>query len=225
MVSLSDPRVRAEEMEGAGDVQPALVDAEGLHQVGVLLVDLVDPAGEVPVLAVVGREKNQLGALFSGLPDGLGSLDSEGFGRLVLGQDDAVAALRVSAHRHRQVAQLRVVQQLHRGVEAVQIAVKNDPVHGCLSPLLRISLLYPKGGEKSNGCSNSKTKKKGRPGRAALRGHRGRSLETGEGSGCGMRRGCFPARNSPAHRAVKGATVTRPKEPMTVWMISAATYL
>ncbi len=34
-----------------------------------------------------------------------------------------------------------------------------------------------------------------------------------------------PARNSPAHRAVKGATVTRPKEPMTVWMSSAATYL
>src|SRR5699024_3176797 len=32
-------------------------------------------------------------------------------------------------------------------------------------------------------------------------------------------------RRNPAHRAVKGATVTRPKEPTTVWMISAATYL
>ena len=32
-----------------------------------------------------------------------------------------------------------------------------------------------------------------------------------------------PARSRPAVRAVKGATVTRPKEPMTVWMISAAT--
>ena len=29
----------------------------------------------------------------------------------------------------------------------------------------------------------------------------------------------------PAHRAVKGATLTRPKEPTTVWMISADTYL
>ena len=35
----------------------------------------------------------------------------------------------------------------------------------------------------------------------------------------------LPTRNKPAHRAVKGATVTRPKEPMTVWIISAATYL
>ena len=35
----------------------------------------------------------------------------------------------------------------------------------------------------------------------------------------------FRVRSTPAHRAVKGATVTRPKEPMTVWMISAATYL
>ena len=34
-----------------------------------------------------------------------------------------------------------------------------------------------------------------------------------------------PARSRPAVRAVKGATVTRPKEPTTVWMISAATYL
>ena len=34
-----------------------------------------------------------------------------------------------------------------------------------------------------------------------------------------------PARSRPAVRAVKGATVTRPKEPTTVWIISAATYL
>ena len=29
----------------------------------------------------------------------------------------------------------------------------------------------------------------------------------------------------PAHKAVKGATLTRPKEPTMVWMISADTYL
>ena len=34
-----------------------------------------------------------------------------------------------------------------------------------------------------------------------------------------------PASSSPAHRAVNGATVTRPKEPTTVWISSAATYL
>ena len=49
-------------------------------------------------------------------------------------QDDAVAAGRVAAHRHWEVAQLRVVQQLHRGVKAVQITVKDDTVHRALPP-------------------------------------------------------------------------------------------
>lgn len=138
------PGVAAEEVQGAGDVQPALVDTEGLHQVGVFLIDPVDPVGEVPVLAVVGGEEDQVGALPPGLPDGLGGLDLEGLGGLVLGQDDAVAALRIAAHRHRQMAQLWVVQQLHRGVKAVQIAVKNDPVHGRAPFSFVVSLLYPK---------------------------------------------------------------------------------
>ena len=34
-------------------------------------------------------------------------------------RDDAVAAVRVSAYRHRQVTQLRMVQQLYRGVKAI----------------------------------------------------------------------------------------------------------
>ena len=78
---------------------------------------------------MVGGEEDQLRALFPGLPDGLRRLDPKALGGLVFGQDDAVAALRVAAHRHRQVAQLRVVQQLGGGVKTVQIAVKNDPVH------------------------------------------------------------------------------------------------
>ena len=35
----------------------------------------------------------------------------------------------------------------------------------------------------------------------------------------------FFVSKSPVHRAVKGATLTRPKEPTMVWMISADTYL
>ena len=34
-----------------------------------------------------------------------------------------------------------------------------------------------------------------------------------------------PVRSNPAHKAVKGATVTRPMEPTTVWISSEATYL
>ena len=126
--------VPAEEVERASDVQPALVDAEGFHQIGVLLIELVYLAGELPVLVVVGGKENQPGTLFPGLPDGLRGLDTEGLGRLVFCKDDAVAAGRVAAHRHWEVAQFRVVQQLHRGVKAVQITVKDDTVHRALPP-------------------------------------------------------------------------------------------
>ena len=117
-------------MEGAGEVQPALVNAEGLDQVGVVLVKEIHFIGKLLIQPVVGREEDQVGALFLGLPDGLRRLDLEGLGGLVLGQNNPVAAVGVAAHRHRTVPQLRVGQQLHRGVKAVQIAVKNHPVHG-----------------------------------------------------------------------------------------------
>ena len=121
--------VSAEEVEGAGYIQPALVDGEGLHQVGVPLVHRVDPPGVVPVLPVVGGEEHQLRALAPGLPDGLGGLHLVPLGGLVLGQDDPVAGIWIAAHRHRSVPELRVVQQFHRGVKAVQITVQNHPVH------------------------------------------------------------------------------------------------
>ena len=85
------------------------------------------------VFLVVGPQKDQLGAFFSGLPHGLGGLDFELFRRLVLGQDDPVAAGGIAAHRHRPVPELRMVQQLHRGVEAVQITMQDNAVHGVTS--------------------------------------------------------------------------------------------
>lgn len=71
--------ITAEEVEGMGDVQPALIDAEGLHQVRVLLVDGVDLFGDLPVQFVVGWQQHQLRALFLGLPDGFRRLDAEFF--------------------------------------------------------------------------------------------------------------------------------------------------
>jgi len=68
---------------------------------------------------MVGGKKDQFGAFFSGLPDGFSGLDAKKLGGLIFCQDDAVAAVRVSAYRHRQVTQLRMVQQLYRGVKAI----------------------------------------------------------------------------------------------------------
>ena len=113
-----------------GHVQPALVDAEGLYQVGVLVVNGVDLPRVLPVEPVVGRQEQQLRALLPRLPDGLRRLDAEALGGVVLRQDDAVAGGGVPADGHGELFQLRPVQQLHRGVEAVQVAVENHAVHG-----------------------------------------------------------------------------------------------
>ena len=124
--------VPAEQVHAPGDVQPALVDAEGLHQVGVLSIDLVDEPGELLVALAVGRQENQIRALLPRLPDGLRRLHAAALGRLVFSQDDALAAGGVAADRHRPLPQLRVGEKLHRGVKAVEIAVQDDPFH---SPL------------------------------------------------------------------------------------------
>ena len=124
------PGISAQKVEGMGDVQPTLVDAEGLHQVGIGVVDGVDPPGVLVVEIVVGRQQHQIRALFLGLPDGLRRLDAELFGRFVFGQDDAVSGGGVPADGHGDRPQLRVAQQLHRGVKTVEITVQNHTVHG-----------------------------------------------------------------------------------------------
>ena len=117
------PAVPAEQMQRAGHVQPALVDGEGLHQIGIALIDGVDLFGIVPVLPMMGAQQRQVRAFPAGLPDGLGGLHAERLGAFVLGQNDPVAGFRVPAYRDRGRPQLRMLQQLHRGVKAVQIAV------------------------------------------------------------------------------------------------------
>ena len=89
----------------------------------------------------MGRQKHEAGALLFGLPDRLSRLYSVLFGGLVLGQDDAVAGLRVAADGHRDLPQSGLVQQLHRGVKAVQITVQYDALsHAFHLPAQQISL-------------------------------------------------------------------------------------
>ena len=130
-----------EQMPGMGDVQPAFVDAERLHQIGVLGVDAVDDGGKMPVPFPVGRQQHQIRAFALCLPDGLGGAHPKGLGRLVLGQDDAVAGLRVAADGHRFLFQFRVFQQLHAGVKAVAVTVQHPAVRGHGRRLPSLALL------------------------------------------------------------------------------------
>ena len=132
-------RVSAEQMERVGHVQPALVDAEGLDEVGILIVDRVDAAGIVLVQGVMRRQQDEGGTFFLRLPDRLGGLDAEGLSALVLGEDDAVALLGVAADRDGHVPQLRTAEQLHAGKKAVEVTVQDHALHR-VRPLSRHSI-------------------------------------------------------------------------------------
>ena len=121
----------AEEPLAAVDVQPALVQAEGLHLVGEAVVDFLGHAGILQVPLPVGRHQLQIWALALGLPDGLRCLDAHALCQHVFGQDDAVAALLVPGHSHGHVLVLRRKQCLHRGVEVVHVHVQDAVFQKC----------------------------------------------------------------------------------------------
>ena len=76
----------------------------------------------------MGGHQHQAGAFALGLPDGFGGLHPTGLGQLVFGQDDAVAALRISGHRHGHLPQLGTVKAFTGGEEVVAIHMEDDPV-------------------------------------------------------------------------------------------------
>lgn len=106
----------------------------GLDEVGVLAVELVDADGIFAVELVVRRQEHKAGALPARLPDRLRRLDAEALGGLVLREDNPVARGRVAAHGHWHIAQIRVAQQLHRGKKAVLVTVQNHPLHASHLP-------------------------------------------------------------------------------------------
>ena len=128
--------VAAKEVHAARNVQPALINAEGLNEVSVLPVNLVDAAAVFSVQIVVGRQRHQTGGFLLGLPNGLRRLDPQLLGRLILSKNDAVPRLGIAAHRHRHVLESGIVQQLHRGVKTVQVAVQNHAVFHLSTPPL-----------------------------------------------------------------------------------------
>ena len=107
-----DGLARSEEPGAAAHVQPALVQPEGLHAVGIGDIDVPDRRGELQVAVVAGRDDHEVPAPLAGLPDGLPGLHAAPLGLLGLGQDNAVPRRGIAADRHRPAAQLRIVPAL-----------------------------------------------------------------------------------------------------------------
>ena len=94
-----------EEVDGVRDIEVRLVDAEGFDKVRVLEIDGVDLLVELMVQTVVRRHTDKVRALLLCLEDGLRGLHAKGFRLLVLRNNDAMSALRVSGDRHGHFAQ------------------------------------------------------------------------------------------------------------------------
>ena len=67
----------------------------------------------------MGRQDDQVGRFLPGLPDGFRRFDAKLLGRFIFCQYNAVARVRIAAHRHRHILQCRIAQQLYRREKAV----------------------------------------------------------------------------------------------------------
>ena len=109
------------------DVQPALVDAERLHAVGVPLVDFAHLLGYAKVGGKIGGELYQVRAFLLRPPKHVARLDARFLGGLIFGEHDAVPVLLAPAHGDGFAAQFGVLEHLHRRVKIVEVAVQDAP--------------------------------------------------------------------------------------------------
>ena len=111
-----------------GDVQPRFVYAEGLYHICKALIYAVDLAAVQLVLIHMRFHQHEIRTFLFCLPDGLGSDYAIFFSKLVFGQYDTVAVVRISAYGHGPSGQFGMSQKFYRSVKAVHVTVKNYPV-------------------------------------------------------------------------------------------------
>ena len=116
-------------MKRAGQVEIAFVNAGRFHQVGVAQENLVHLMGDLGVEFTVWSHQHQPRTFALGLPDGFCRLYFAGFGQLVFGQNNAVAAFPVTGHCHGYIRKFRAEQAFTGGKKIVAVHMENDPVH------------------------------------------------------------------------------------------------
>ena len=77
----------ADKADRAGDVEPTLVGAERLNEIGVMVIYISRILGITPVQPAIGRGDYEAGAFCLLFPDGFGGLDFVGLRFLAFGED------------------------------------------------------------------------------------------------------------------------------------------
>ena len=106
-------------------VQPALVQTEWLHLIGVILIDLPGIAADPDVFRHIRRQDHQIRADLSGLPDGHARFDPSWLCHIVGSQDNSVPLLLAAADGNRLSPEFRMPLDFHRCVKGVHIAMQN----------------------------------------------------------------------------------------------------
>ena len=107
-----------------GHVEPALVHAEGFHEVGIALVDVMGKFRVFQVLIVLGRYDNQSWAKSPSLPIYHASFHSSLFRQIRLGQHNTVPFFGRPTHRDWLSLQCRVEHHFNGCVKGIHIAVQ-----------------------------------------------------------------------------------------------------
>ena len=115
-------------------IDPRFVQPEGLHAVGILLIDPAHFAAEADVERKVRRHADQIRAFLLRLPNRLSGFYAVLLGDGVLGQDDAVAGFDAAADGDRPLPDLGRIQAFDGCIVAVGVAVQNHPVQKCSPP-------------------------------------------------------------------------------------------
>ena len=132
-ISSPEPKSRA-----AGHIEPALVNAKRLDEVGVSQIYLSREDRKLAVFIHMRRHADELRANRARLPDGLRGFHARLFGELIFREHYSVPVALTAADCHRHIAQFGSEGTLHRGKKVIEIAVQNNPVaHRCSPSLIR----------------------------------------------------------------------------------------
>lgn len=72
---------------------------------------------------------DQLRTLLAGLSEHLAGADAKLLGKVILGQDDAMAGFFIASYGYRFVFQGRIIKYFYAGIEIVHVGMQNDRFH------------------------------------------------------------------------------------------------
>ena len=108
-----------QEVAATRDVQPTLVDAEGLNAVGIARVNFPHRLRNADIGGKIGGNAHEILAFLLRLKEGLARSDARGLCKHIFSKDDAVAVLKTPADGERYLFEFGTAEHLDGGVKII----------------------------------------------------------------------------------------------------------